>query len=117
MKTTNFTAAALICVFCVANAPFFASVGLTQTASNPSDDVSVEDVDNAARSIARYCRILVTRMDGLINEDWATQDLGALASVWDSLNCHQVFGFDPAPQGSVSQGAAGGAGTPRWIVR
>lgn len=87
-----------------------------QSASTPSDDVSVEDVDNAARSIARYCRIIVTRMDDLINEDWATQDLGALASVWDALNCHQVFGFDPAPQEQGAQGS-GGAGPPRWIVR
>jgi|GEM_PF-6480518 len=108
-------------VRCVPTVLLFAALsfpgapGLAQTASNPSDDVSVEDVDNAARSIARYCRILVTRMDGLINEDWATQDLGALASVWDSLNCHQVFGFDPGP-GSAAP-AGDGQRTPRWIVR
>ena len=76
----------------------------------PASEVSQQDVDEAARSIARYCKILVERMDGLINEEWATQDLGALASVWDALNCHQVFGFDPGGDGS-------GGRKLRWIVR
>ena len=81
--------------------------GLAQGTS----DVSQKDVDEAARSIARYCKILVQRMDGMINEEWATQDLGALASVWDALHCHQVFGFDPEPAD------AKGDRKLRWIVR
>lgn len=69
---------------------FFLGLALGGPASAPAQgtaDVSQEDVDNAARSIARYCKTLVQRMDGLINEEWATQDLSALASVWDALNC------------------------------
>ena len=76
-------------------------------------DVSQEDVDKAAKSIARYCKTLVQRMDGLINEEWATQDLNALASVWESLNCHQLFGFDPAP----AETSGDGDRKLRWIVR
>lgn len=76
-----------------------------------SADVSQEDVDKAGKSIARYCKILVQRMDGLINEEWATQDLGALASVWDALNCHQVFGFDPPAPDEKGERKL------RWIVR
>lgn len=78
-----------------------------------TSDVSQKDVDAAAISIARYCKILVQRMDGLINEEWATQDLAALASVWDALSCHQLFGFDPEP----AQGKDNGERRLRWIVR
>ena len=57
-------------------------------------EVTQEDAENAARSVARYCKILITRMDGIIEDKWATQDLQDLAVVWDSLNCHEVFGVD-----------------------
>ena len=110
------THALMLLVVAILIAP---GAGSAQTASSPADDVSVEDVDNAARSIARYCRILVKRMDGLINESWATQDLGDLASVWDALNCHQVFGFDPVPvaPAPATETEQTGTRTPRWIVR
>ena len=57
-------------------------------------EVTQKDAENAARSVARYCKILITRMDGIIEDKWATQDLQDLAVVWDSLNCHEVFGVD-----------------------
>lgn len=84
---------------------------LAQGTGQVGRDVSQEDVDNAAKSIARYCKILVQRMDGLINEEWATKDLSELASVWDALNCHQVFGFDPSAPGEDGERRL------RWIVR
>jgi len=56
--------------------------------------VTQKDAENAARSVARYCKILITRMEKLIEDNWATQDLQDLAVVWDSLNCHEVFGVD-----------------------
>ena len=91
----------------------FALGGPAPGLAQGSTDVSQEDVDKAARSIARYCKTLVQRMDGLINEEWATQDLSALASVWESLNCYQLFGFDPAPAAA----GEGGERKLRWIVR
>ena len=94
--------------------------GPTAGFAQNTPDVSQKDVDAAAKSIARYCKILVQRMDGLISEDWATQDLSSLANVWDALNCHQLFGFDPAPPppASASTGANDDGGQrPRWIVR
>ena len=57
-------------------------------------EVTQKDAENAARSVARYCKILIARMDGIIEDKWATQDLQDLAVVWDSLNCHEVFGVD-----------------------
>lgn len=57
-------------------------------------EVTQKDAETAARSVARYCKILITRMDGIIEDKWATQDLQDLAVVWDSLNCHEVFGVD-----------------------
>ena len=57
-------------------------------------EVTQADAENAARSVARYCKILITRMEDLIEDNWATQDLQDLAVVWDSLNCHEVFGVD-----------------------
>lgn len=86
--------------------------GLAQS----SKEVTKSDVDNAAKSVARYCKIVVERMDDLISADWATEDLSNLANVWDALNCHQLFGFDPAPT-SGATGASDDDRLPRWIVR
>lgn len=57
-------------------------------------EVTQAEAEEAARSVARFCKILVTRMDELIVDSWASQELQDLASVWDSLDCHQVFGVD-----------------------
>ena len=57
-------------------------------------EVTQEDAEHAARSVARYCKILISRMEKLFEDSWATQDLQDLAVVWDSLNCHEVFGVD-----------------------
>ncbi len=65
-------------------------------------EVTQKDAENAARSVARYCKILITRIEGIIEDKWATQDLQDLAVVWDSMNCHEVFGVDERI---------------RWIVR
>ena len=59
-----------------------------------SPEISEEEAIVAARSIARFCKILIERMDDTISDQWATQDLQDLATVWDSLDCHQVFGVD-----------------------
>ena len=57
-------------------------------------EVTQKDAENAARSVARYCKILITRMGGIIEDKWATQDLRDRAAVWDNLSCHEVFGVD-----------------------
>lgn len=57
-------------------------------------EVTREEAEAAARSVARHCKILINRIDELIEDEWATQDLKDLAAVWDGLNCHNVFGVD-----------------------
>lgn len=57
-------------------------------------ELTQKEAEEAARSVARFCKILVTRMEDLISDEWATQDLQDLSAVWDSLDCHQVFGID-----------------------
>lgn len=74
-----------------------AGLGLVVPSASAQDKqagVTQADAETAARSVARYCKILVGRMDKLIEDNWATQDLQDLAVVWDSLNCHEVFGVD-----------------------
>jgi hypothetical protein len=56
--------------------------------------ITQAEAENAAQSVAKFCKILITRMEDLIEDQWATQDLQDLAAVWDSLDCHQVFGVD-----------------------
>ena len=56
--------------------------------------ISQAEAEQAAQSVAKFCKILVARMEDLIEDEWATQDLQDLAAVWDSLDCHQVFGVD-----------------------
>ncbi|MEM6664211.1 MAG: hypothetical protein AAF666_18775 [Pseudomonadota bacterium] len=80
---TRLTAAVLLCVF---------ASGAPGTAAEPQ--ITQAEAENAAQSVARFCKILISRMEDLINDQWATQDLQDLAAVWDSLDCHQVFGVD-----------------------
>ncbi len=63
-------------------------------AQSSDQQITQAEAENAAQSVAKFCKILVGRMENLINDDWATQDLQDLAAVWDSLDCHQVFGVD-----------------------
>lgn len=56
--------------------------------------ITQAEAEKAAQSVALFCKVLITRMEGLIEDQWATQDLQDLAAVWDSLDCHQVFGVD-----------------------
>lgn len=80
-----------------------------------SSQISEADADKAAVAIAQYCKTLVGRMGSLIDEDWATQDLVALAQAWQALRCHQVFGFEPVPV--VNPGVEDQGRSPRWIIR
>ena len=68
------------------------SLPLTGHASEPQ--ITQAEAEKAAQSVAQFCKILISRMEGLIEDQWATQDLQDLAAVWDSLDCHQVFGVD-----------------------
>lgn len=63
-------------------------------AQSEQAEVTREEAEAAARSVARHCKILINRIDELIEDEWATQDLKDLAAVWDGLNCHNVFGVD-----------------------
>lgn len=63
-------------------------------AQSQEPELTQQEAEDAARSVARFCKILVTRMEDIISDQWATQDLQDLAAVWDSLDCHQVFGVD-----------------------
>lgn len=56
--------------------------------------ITQAEAEKAAQSVAQFCKILITRMEGIIDDQWATQDLQDLAAVWDNLACHQVFGVD-----------------------
>jgi len=84
----------IVSVLLVATVAGTAIGGLPASAQDKQSEVTQADAENAARSVARYCKILVGRMDKLIEDNWATQDLQDLAVLWDSLNCHEVFGVD-----------------------
>lgn len=64
------------------------------TAGAGESQITQAEAENAAHSVAKFCKILITRMEGLIDDQWATQDLQDLATVWDNLDCHHVFGVD-----------------------
>jgi len=64
------------------------------SAAEKAPEVTQADAEEAARAIAHYCKVVSERIEGIISDQWATQDLQDLASVWRDLNCHQVFGVD-----------------------
>lgn len=64
------------------------------SAAERAPEVTQADAEEAARAIAYYCKIVSQRIEGIISDQWATQDLQDLASVWRDLNCHQVFGVN-----------------------
>ncbi len=70
-----------------------ALAGATPAGADESG-ITQAEAENAAQSVARFCKVLITRMEELIDDQWATQDLQDLSAVWDSLDCHQVFGVD-----------------------
>ena len=75
--------------------PALIFAAMTVPAGSQSDTrISEAEAEKAAQSVATFCKILIGRMEGLIDDQWATQDLQDLAAVWDSLDCHQVFGVD-----------------------
>lgn len=63
-------------------------------AQGKTAELTQAEAEEAARSVAKFCKTLIERMERMIDDEWATQDLGDLASVWQSLACHQVFGID-----------------------
>ena len=67
---------------------------LSLPAQTAEPQITQAEAEKAAQSVAQFCKILISRMTGLIDDQWATQDLQDLAAVWDSLDCHQVFGVD-----------------------
>ena len=69
----------------------FVLAGPTRSAE---PQITQAEAEKAAQSVAMFCKILINRMEGLIEDQWATQDLQDLAAVWDNLDCHQVFGVD-----------------------
>ena len=79
----------LYMVICLTAVP-----AITMAQSSRTPELTQTEAEQAARSVARFCKVLIDRMDELIDDKWATQDLGDLASVWDSLACHEVFGVD-----------------------
>ena len=84
----------IVSVFLIATVAGVAFAVPSVSSQEQQAEVTQKDAENAARSVTRYCKILITRMDGIIEDKWATQDLQDLAVVWDSLNCHEVFGVD-----------------------
>ncbi|MEO0359484.1 MAG: hypothetical protein AAF322_00135 [Pseudomonadota bacterium] len=83
--------AAAVCVVALAAFALPAGQAIPQ---DRTPELTQAEAETAARSVARFCKILIDRMDELIDDQWATQDLGDLASVWNSLACHEVFGVD-----------------------
>ena len=81
--------------FAFAVAASLAAGAMTAPAlAQDNKQISQAEAEQAAQSVAKFCKILVARMEDLIEDQWATQDLQDLAAVWDSLDCHQVFGVD-----------------------
>ena len=81
--------------FAFAVAAGLAAGSMTAPALAQEDkQITQAEAEQAAQSVAKFCKILVARMEDLIEDEWATQDLQDLAAVWDSLDCHQVFGVD-----------------------
>ncbi len=93
------------------------SLGFTVPAAAQEADpvVSQEEASQVARTVVSYCQVLMGRMDGLIREDWAAQDIAALSSAWASLGCPHLYGLIPVP--SAGAAASEGPRAPRWILR
>ena len=81
-----------ICALLAALSPL--AVPAAAGAQTQTPELTQAEAEEAARSVARFCKVLIERMEDMINDEWATQDLGDLASVWNSLACHEVFGVD-----------------------
>lgn len=68
--------------------------GSSPASAQSEPQITQAEAEEAAQSVAKFCKILIGRMEELIEDQWATQDLQDLSAVWDSLDCHQVFGVD-----------------------
>lgn len=69
-------------------------IGTAPAQAQSDGQITQAEAEKAAQSVANFCKILIARMEELIEDQWATPDLQDLAAVWDSLDCHQVFGVD-----------------------
>jgi hypothetical protein len=56
--------------------------------------ITKAEAEAAAAAVAGFCKVIVKRMEGVISDEWATQDLRDLSTAWDSLDCDKVFGVD-----------------------
>jgi hypothetical protein len=56
--------------------------------------ITKAEAETAAIAVAGFCKVIVERMEGVISDEWATQDLRDLSAAWDSLDCDKVFGVD-----------------------
>ena len=86
--------------------------GQASAQGESSAQIDPKEADKIVRKVASYCQITLERMNGVISQELATQDLRAFASIWDSLNCNEIFN-PPSPVSERPEGR----GEPRWIVR
>ena len=56
--------------------------------------ITKAEAEAAAAAVAGFCKIIVRRMESVITDEWATQDLRDLSAAWDNLDCDKVFGVD-----------------------
>lgn len=56
--------------------------------------ITKAEAESAAAAVAGFCKVIVKRMEGVITDEWATQDLRDLSAAWDNLDCDKVFGVD-----------------------
>ena len=56
--------------------------------------ITKAEAESAAVAVAGFCKIIVDRMESVISDEWATQDLRDLSAAWDSLDCDKIFGVD-----------------------
>jgi len=56
--------------------------------------ITKAEAEAAAAAVAGFCKVIVNRMENVITDEWATQDLRDLSAAWDSLDCDKVFGVD-----------------------
>lgn len=74
--------------------PLVLALALVVPSGAGEPGITQDEAKKAAISVAKFCKVLIARMDKLISDQWATQDLQDLANVWRNLACHQVFGVD-----------------------
>ena len=74
----------------------FATVLASQPAVSQETQaiITKAEAEAAAAAVAGFCKVIVSRMQGVITDEWATQDLRDLSAAWNNLDCDKVFGVD-----------------------